>query len=86
MSGVKKDSLTTPVLQVAQGYCQMALEVRRRLNICQRSSANLTKALNRKTIDIVNQLVISPAARKDLEGEMRNFKRKKQGRRLGSEG
>ncbi|KAK3916263.1 Transposable element P transposase [Frankliniella fusca] len=76
-----KDTNLVKVLKTTQQYRSMALDLRRKLTIAQRRNRDLTKTLNDRTVNILNELVISPKSRSILEGEMENFKVKSQGRR-----
>ncbi|KAE8738860.1 hypothetical protein FOCC_FOCC015645, partial [Frankliniella occidentalis] len=79
MSGVSyntEDQNVHKVLKTAQQYRLLATEFRRKLSVAQRLNKELSRTLNDKTINILNELVISTVSRTILEGEMKNFKKK----------
>lgn len=68
------------VAKKAQEYHQQAAQVRRKLELAQRTNASLKKLANRKFIDMVEDMLITPTARIILKGELRNFEKKPKGR------
>ncbi|KAK3928277.1 DNA transposase, partial [Frankliniella fusca] len=86
MSGVSsdfaKDQNLVKVLKTTQEFRFIAIELRRKLVISQRRNKELSKTINVRTVNILNELVVSSKSRNILQGEMRNFfKKKPTGRR-----
>lgn len=68
------------LLRTAQEYRQMAHSFRRKLVVAQRRCSDLSKLANKRFVDMVDELCISPVTRQIVKAEMRNFNRKPNGR------
>lgn len=66
--------------RAAQDYRQMAHRFRRRLTVTQRRNMDLSKLAKRGFVDMVDELSISVTTKNIVKAEMRNFKKKINGR------
>lgn len=69
------------VTKKAQEFRAETLVLKQKLERSLRRNGSLKHLAKKKTIDTINELLISPAARQILEFELKNFLKKPQGRR-----
>ena len=68
------------VVKTIQQYRQDCLQIKYKLKLAQRKNANLQKIANNSLTKRVDELLISSATRRIIEGELRNLKRPPKGR------
>lgn len=81
LGNLRKNPEAKAALKSAQEYRKQAAKIKARLEAAQLKNSSLKKLGNRSFMDNVDEMLISPAAKLILEGEMANFKKKPRGRR-----